>query len=148
MRNAVRVFAVATTVLFASAAFGGDAPKAVPKKDAPPAKVAVEAPAASQGGMVVFVDPATGKVRQPTAEEIGQLLALQKPAPAAPPKQFRNLPNGGKGTFVDPSLDSYAVATKSPDGKLVMSCVDGQEKAEQTVVAGTAVPAKGALDEK
>ena len=77
--NAGRVSAVVISLaLGSSGALAQQAPE--PEKKAGPA-----APAA--GGLVVFVDPVTGKIRQPDAAEIGRLLSL----PAAPGASARRL---------------------------------------------------------
>lgn len=116
------------------------------------ARKATETPAAatpaSAGGLLVAIDPATGKIRPPEADEIRVLLEAAKPAgPAAPPK-VRTLPDGTVAATLDPSFDSYSVVTRAPDGKLVMSCVEGKEKAEKAVGTGSRAPVKEALDEK
>ena len=104
------------------------------KKESPNAATQATAGA---GGVVVFVDPATGKIRQPEAEEIGRLVAPDgaKVITTAPLVQ-KALPGGGVGIVLDSSFDSFLVVTKQPDGKLSMGCVSGEEKAEDAVTKG------------
>jgi hypothetical protein len=118
---------------------GKTAPDTEKKKDVPPPG-ARSAPAA--GGLVVFIDPVTGKIRQPSAAEIGSLVS---PPAAVTPLAVKPLvtitgPGGAVGVVLDSSFDSYMVVTKKPDGKLAMDCVVGGKKADEAVSAG----AKGA----
>jgi hypothetical protein len=103
---------------------------------------------ASQGGLVAFKDPVTGQLRQPTAEEIRALLGPAKTTVSGAAQTGRRLANGGLAFSVDPSFDSYTIATKAADGTLVMSCVEGKEKAEKAIAAGAPAPVREALDEK
>lgn len=105
------------------------------KKEMPPPGVR-SAPAA--GGLVVFIDPATGKIRQPTPAEIGSLIS--PPAAVTPlvrkPLVTWSGPGGTVGVVLDRSFDSYMVVTKKPDGKLAMDCVVGDKKAAEAVATG------------
>ncbi len=91
-------------------------------------------------GLVVFVDPVTGKIRQPDASEIGALVS-PRPAPgdAAPlaekPLEMRFGPGGAVGVVLDERFESFMVVTKAPGGKLAMDCVEGRKKAEAAVAA-------------
>ncbi len=140
--SAVLVIAAA---LCASSAFAADAPRPSGTKDACPAQdpvVKAEEPAApAAAGLVVFRDPATGQVRQPSAAEIRSILPPEKPQ-APRTLVTKTGPNGAVGIVLDSSFDSYLVVTKKPDGKLAMDCVTGERKAEQAI-AGAPVPAKG-----
>jgi hypothetical protein len=140
----------------AKAASTKDSDKATPKA----------APAPPAGGMVVFIDPATGQIRQPEAAEIGTL----SPPPqngvinAAPSAAQQRMPDvhrefRGAGGMIgvklgDDSL-SYMVVSKTPDGKLAEDCVTGGEAAAAAVSKGVtpktpAAPAKPkvVLDDK
>jgi hypothetical protein len=139
--------------LGASGALAQSAPPATEApKPAEPAKAA-SVPVPSAGGLTVFIDPATGRIRQPGADEIGALLS-SRPAAAsgAAPVVQRALQGGGFAVTLDPSFDSYVVVSKNADGSLASDCVVGDEKAMTAVTAGVKkVPApqkkKGALDE-
>lgn len=148
MRSPAWLAAAAAAALGASVAFAADSPKPVPAKDAAQTKKPSETMPASHGGLVVFKDPVTGKLRQPTAEEIGALVGLAKPSAAPAAQTGRRLANGGLAFYADPSLDSYTVATKAADGRLVTSCVEGKEQADKAIAAGAPAPVREALDVK
>jgi len=135
-----------------------------PAKTTPQATPQQPAPA---GGLVVFIDPATGKIRQPDAEEIGTLTGTSAsgsagvgnaPAmarrPVARPTTFRG-PGGAVGIKLGDDSLSYMVVTRTPDGKLAEACVTGDKAAADLVSKGvtskTKTPpaeTKGVLDEK
>jgi hypothetical protein len=106
---------------------------------------------ASGGGNVVFIDPATGKIRQPNAAEIGRLIAPPAgKAFARPPLTTKTGPGGAVGVVLDDSFDSYVVATKQLDGTVAIGCVTGGEKAAEAVSSGVnaahSIGALGPLD--
>src|SRR5664279_2506258 len=119
--NAGRVSAVVISLaLGSSRALAQQAPE--PEKRTAPA-----APAA--GGLVVFIDPVTGKIRQPDATEIGRLLALPSASGPASTLDEKPLimkfgPGDAVGVVLDNRFETFMVATKKPDGKLSMDCVD------------------------
>ena len=103
------------------------------------AALAREGPAAPAKGLVVFIDPVTGKIRQPEPSEIGALTAppATTAAPAVePPLLMKTGPGGAVGVVLDSRFESFMVVTKTPDGKLAMECVTGGQKADETVSAG------------
>src|ERR1041384_4398 len=84
-------------------------------------------------GVVVFIDPATGKIRQPDASEIGALIAPAGPVtPRTPGTQLQG-PGGAVGVKLGAESLTYMVVTKSPDGKLDMDCVTGDKAANARV---------------
>ncbi|MEO8054819.1 MAG: hypothetical protein ABI768_06680 [Acidobacteriota bacterium] len=98
-----------------------------------------EGPAAAAKGLVVFIDPVTGKIRQPEPSEIGALTAppAATAAPAVePPLLMKTGPGGAVGVVLDSRFESFMVVTKTPDGKLAMGCVEGKKKADEAVSAG------------
>jgi hypothetical protein len=134
---------VIAAVVSASFALAQQAPPPPDAKKAPEAEKKAAPPpgtpsAPSAGGLVVFIDPVTGKVRQPDAAEIGSLV----PPPAAvtplveKPLVTWTGPGGAVGVVLDSSFDSYMVVTKKPDGKLAMECVVGDKKADEAVSTG------------
>ncbi|MBZ5623068.1 MAG: hypothetical protein LAQ69_30725 [Acidobacteriia bacterium] len=108
---------------------------AAPAKD-PARKPAQAAPA---GGVVVFIDPATGKVRQPDPSEIGTLSPAPGTVPDRASATLLQGPGGAVGTKLDESMLVYMVVTTAPDGKLAMDCVTG-DKAAATRVASSQPP--------
>lgn len=124
--NAMTLRSVLAIVIAAVVSASGALAQAVPQ--ASDGKTAA-------GGLVVFIDPATGKVRQPSAAEIGSLVS---PSAGVTPLVRKPLvtwtgPGGAVGVILDSSFDSYMVVTKKPDGKLAMKCVVGDKKADEAV---------------
>jgi hypothetical protein len=110
--------------------------------------VADQLPAPQQSpkaGAVVFIDPATGKIRQPDASEIGGLVppAPATVAPKAPEPAMIQGPGGAIGIKLGEDSLSYAVATITPDDKVSLDCVaGGQAAAQRIAVKPPAPPAK------
>jgi hypothetical protein len=98
---------------------------------------AVGAPASAAGGLVVFIDPVTGKIRQPDAAEIGRLVSPEgvKLEPKKP-LVTKQGPGGAVGVVLDSSYESYMVVTRQPDGRLAMECVTGEKAAQDAVTNG------------
>ncbi len=121
---AAAVLAMGVSGLFAAG--GGEDTSKTPKVQ--PAKSDKGA-----GGLRVFMDPATGKVRE--AEKVD--FERMAPRPAA----LRSAPavsqtvelNGMVGMRLDDSQMSYSVATKNPDGTISMECVQGAADARKVV---------------
>jgi len=95
---------------------------------------------------MVFIDPATGKIRQPSAEEIGSLAAAAAAQQTTPPKPLVTRPGarGGVVAVLDDSQMTYLVVTKQPDGKLKEQCVAGGQKANEIVASPPGSPAPAA----
>ena len=86
--------------------------------------------APAPAGVRVFVDPATGKIRQPNPEEVQRLLRQSRTAVAAArraPVVVRH-PNGAIGLLAGDRLMSYSVARKSAGGKVEFDCVKGDAR--------------------
>lgn len=143
----MRVPNILAIVIAAAVSAAGAWAQAVPppsdaKKAAEPEKRAAPPPgipsAPSAGGLVVFIDPVTGMIRQPDAAEIGSLF----PPPAAvtplveEPLVMKIGPGGAVGVMLDSRFESFMVVTKTPDGKLAADCVVGAKKADEIVSAG------------
>lgn len=138
----ILAFAVATS-LAASGAFAqtttqpaqpqqnsSQANKEAPQAQAPPA--------ATAGGMVVFIDPVTKKVRQPDAGEMEKLISQEKISPLiVRPLTVKAGPGRAVGVVLDRSFDVFMVVTKQPGGKLSMGCVTGQQNAAAAVANGS-----------
>jgi hypothetical protein len=121
-----------------------------------PAPKAAAAPNGTKSGVMVFVDPATRKIRHPEPGEMRDLMrnagraagerrGVLPPVPSQP--IFFEGPAGSIGALLDEGSMSYMTVEKSPDGKLSMKCVEsGKEKAAR--VSAAPQPAKKVLDEK
>jgi hypothetical protein len=176
---AVSLLAAAVCAVDADAQHAQQPPKA-PATAAPaasgkePAKTTPQAApqqAAPAGGVVVFIDPDTGQIRQPDAAEIGTLsdplIGTTAPAnasgadspamlrrPVAKPPIMVHGPGNSVGVKLGDDSLSYMVVTKTPDGKLAEDCVTGDTAAGALVSKGvtpkTAAPkkAKEVLDDK
>ncbi len=101
---------------------------------ASPAPVVTRAQAA-QGAMRAFIDPATGQLVQPSAEQAAALEAAGPARPAAASRLRSLAPvtteiypaQGGVGMTLDESHMSYFVARKEAGGKIATACVPGNE---------------------
>jgi len=108
-------------------------------------------PMAVADGMKVFIDPETGKLREPTREEI-QTLKAQPPASRATPEKGMPKtpqitgPGGGVGMRLDERYMVHSVAKKNPDGSVSMECITGSEKAAKAVSKEPAVAPAGKED--
>jgi hypothetical protein len=122
-----------------------------PAKTTPQAAPRQAAPAG--GGLVVFIDPDTGQIRQPDAAEIGTLSdpssdttapgnlgAADSPAmsrrPVAKPPIMIHGPGNSIGFKLGDDSHSYMVVTRTPDGKLAEDCVTGDTAAAALVSKG------------
>lgn len=112
--------------------------------------------AATAEGVRGAIDPATQKLRQPTAEEMKSLAEQSKSrkstgtTQAVEPQILRG-PDGAIGLRLGEDSMSYAVATKTPDGKISFDCVTGKGVADEKVKAAKEQPkvtgaTKGAVD--
>jgi hypothetical protein len=116
------------------------------------APVTATGPTAS--GQRVAVDPATGRMRAPTAEEAAELdrldrvarsgQRLQRSAAQTTTQQLAGVESvaddgtfttaeGAKGMLLDDSQMVYSVVTRGADGSLSMECVDGVDAANKLV---------------
>jgi hypothetical protein len=144
MRNRVWFVAAVALAVGAFGAVAQSGPRASGATKTPPAASKDALPQNGQAalpgaGMVIFIDPATGKIRQP---EPGEYEKLVGPAPAnqfeKPPLEVKRGPGGSLAVVLDTSFDSFMVVTKQPDGRLAMRCVTGRTKADAAVAAGAA----------
>ena len=83
-------------------------------------------------GQKVFVDPQTKQIVQPTQEQIRALdqAAISKGTAFFMPAQPTRVISvyGVEGVMLDESTLSYAVATKTADGKVSFRCIEGKDK--------------------
>jgi hypothetical protein len=147
IHNKMRVIAIGAGIFLAvavavSGAASDDAKKG-PGEASPTAAKQATPPAAASQGVRVFIDPVTGKIREPEPEEIQQLT------PAAPASAQRTAaqaaerraaaqaplsgPDGAVGMKLDDSYMVYSVATRNPDGTISFECVTGPAKASQAL---------------
>jgi hypothetical protein len=103
--------------------------------------ISKQAPAQpSAQGMRAFIDPTTGKLREPTEEEQQKLTPQLAPSskktvniPVAP--KMKSGPGNAVGMSLDESYMVHSVATINPDGSISTECVTGRENAEKALTA-------------
>lgn len=110
--------AATAALLLALAAGAG----AVPPGDCP----AVDPPAAAAPRVRVFVDPATGKLREPTPDEL-RAIAEKRLADrqAAPPRVFEIVtrPDGTRSVDLGDAFLFDLRVVRLPDGTATLTCV-------------------------
>jgi hypothetical protein len=105
------------------------------------------APAAApvSAGQQAFIDPKTGQLRPAEHDDVAQLnraaagsrRAARTATAAAEPQQFFG-PDGSIGAVVPDELQPFTVATKTPDGGIVIQHVTGPTQAAALVRANSA----------
>lgn len=81
---------------------------------------------AGRAGQMLFLDPATGLPREPTAAE---LQALQPPGVGAPATPIA-APDGMQGLELSDDQMVYSVVTKNADGTLSIKEVKGKKSSD------------------
>ncbi len=98
---------------------------ASPQETAPPCP-AIDSPAPSAPRVRVFVDPATGQLREPTADELRRLSEERRAArEAAPPRVFVIVehPDGMKSVDLGDAFLFDVRLETLPDGSPKITCV-------------------------
>ena len=129
----------------------------------PAAKTPAPASSATTSGQRVAIDPATGRMRAPTAAEAAELdqqdrnararQRLQRSRAQATTQELAGVdsvaedgtfttPSGVKGVMLDESQMVYSVVTRGADGSLNMECVDGTAAANKLLKRKAAPIAK------
>jgi len=102
-------------------------------------------------GVTVAIDPATGRLRAPTAAEQAQLrtavssrlrtadpMSIAKPGPktrAEAERTMKRHPDGRVSMQVSEDMMSYVIATQLEDGSIVITHGDADGNADATVEA-------------
>lgn len=124
VRLATLGLAAATVLSLAAPAFAGEKP-------------AVKKGQGAGNGVMAAIDPATGKLRQPTAAESKALAAgvtsLLKSS--ASPLQAKQTPDGTMSVDLGTSFLNISIAQVGPDGKLQEICLDNAAAANALVTA-------------
>jgi len=100
-----------------------------------------KAPApAAQSGMMVAIDPATGKIRQPTAAESKALVAgIQEMTKASAVKpELKQFADGTMSVDLSSSFLNISMAQVQPDGSVREVCVDSATDANAVLTAAPA----------
>lgn len=104
-----------------------------PKAPAPAQASPAQAAPAEGAGQRVFIDPATGKIREPEPAEVAALEAAgarRTLRTLAAPSMLIEGPGDALGMSVPEDLMSYSVATINADGSVSMECVTGKKAAD------------------
>ena len=115
------ILRISLTIL---ATCAGAAVLALPGPDAPPACPAIDPPSAPAGGVRAFIDPATGKLRPPTAAQKRQIV---RPARDRASRTYEVVvrPDGSRLVELDDTFLMSVVATTGADGTVRYRCVSG-----------------------
>jgi hypothetical protein len=146
---------------------GADESGACPKKKAaakPPATAAApaetaKAPAATpaetagQAGMKAYIDPATGKLREPNADDAALAAAATKGRQAQavrPEPVILQRPGGGRIAVLGEEYLEDVVVWKNADGTLTFQCAprSQQKRAVEEPAANPAPPARPELEKE
>lgn len=100
--------------------------------------------------MTVFIDPQTGQLRTPTAQELLELQGQTVQTAQAP--QAITTPSGFTGLILGDDQQTYTVATKRADGTIAVEHAAGGKEAAKKVrgaqVTRDLVEGKERLDER
>jgi hypothetical protein len=102
-----------------------------------------QAPTA-QSGLMVAIDPATGKVRQPTAAETRALVAgIQTMTKASTAKlELKQFADGTMSVNLADTFLNVSMAQVQPDGSVRQLCVDSAADANSVLTATPALEDK------
>jgi hypothetical protein len=108
------------------------APDACPPIDTP-SEVAPASP--SEAGIRVFIDPATGRIRQPTLAERRRIAASSKAARDRSGRTYevRTRPDGARIVKLDETFLMSVVATMNPDGTVSYACGTEPAQADECI---------------
>lgn len=84
----------------------------------------------NSSGQQVAVDANSGKLRQPTPEEVQKLTESMTMNDSVEGLTPRTMSNGGTAVDLQGRFQSVAIAKKNPDGSISQSCVESKKQAE------------------
>jgi len=95
-------------------------------------RTAVNQVKVTDSGMRVYIDPATGRIKQPTAAEV---RALDEAIASLPMREMKSVQatqySDGTVSIANPGdLMSYAMARINPDGSVSQACIDDAATAD------------------
>jgi len=95
-------------------------------------RTAVNQVKVTDSGMRVYIDPATGRIKQPTAAEV---RALDEAIASLPAREIKSVQatqySDGTVSIANPGdLMSYAMARINPDGSVSQACIDDAATAD------------------
>ena len=93
----------------------------------------------AQSGMMVAIDPATGKIRQPTAAESKALVAgIQEMTKASVKPELKQFSDGTMSVDLSNSYLNISMVQMQPDGSIREVCVDSAADANAVLTAAPA----------
>ncbi len=114
----------------------------------PPAEQAKRATPVDWGGTTVFVDPATGRLRLSTTEDVARIAAsLRQRFSTGGVANATVRPDGMRSVVVGPELIHFATAQIGADGALRVRCVEGADAAARTAFESRVVAGREPADE-
>jgi hypothetical protein len=156
-RVRVAVILMLGATLAVGAAAQQSSPSATPSTTATPrtqkAAPPVEIPAHVQQvrkaltGMLVAIDPATGTLRAPDAEEVDALTGMATAARFAEPPPI-DLPGGASAVLTSPMNVDLLTVTRRADGSMAYTCTHGIDAASKTFAADHRRIEKEARDDR
>jgi len=90
----------------------------------------VEETNVNSSGQQVAVDANSGKLRQPTPEEVQKLTESLTMNDSVEGLTARTTADGGLAVDLQGRFQSVAIAKKNPDGTIAQSCVENAKQAE------------------
>jgi hypothetical protein len=134
-RRIIPLAAIAAAAALGAIAFTSDRPRA---RSAPQATQLPPHQTRGVQGATAFIDPATGQLREPTADELAELVNSQLGTGASTPTQAEPIvaPSGITGLKLGDDQMTYTVATRAPDGTVSIEHATGPKEAEQKVRRG------------
>lgn len=123
---------------------GPDAQPLVACTQAAPAYPEPARPA--MAGMVIGIDPETGKLGMPTREQLKNLSDLEQQRLDHSPADLVEVhhPDGSVSVDLQGRFQEFATVRIGPDGKRIFQCVDGRENAERALRNPALGPAEDA----
>src|SRR5262245_17628932 len=105
---------------------------------APPIPPSTSAPAQTgAAGMVAAIDPETGELTAPTAEQLRELRAAEVSKTGRSTIETYQRPDGTVIGVLDGRFDHYSVVQVGADGKLHSVCAHGEEHCKSALQAPT-----------
>jgi hypothetical protein len=95
-----------------------------------------------RAGMVVGIDPASGELGPPTAEQLRTIQAASDPSldHSTQGLQVISLPDGSQRVNLEGRFRAYSVVTIGPDGLAHLDCVEDRASALALAHAGSIAP--------
>jgi hypothetical protein len=131
-------------VALAACAFGAASLAATEARTAskPAQRTVINQVKVNADGLRVYLDPATGQVKQPTAAEVRAFdqAVASLPRPALKSIQAQQFSDGSVRIALDDSFMNYALIRVNPDGSVSKACVDNAADAS-AFLNGSPAPA-------